>query len=155
MLFTGTDSLVYEIKVDDVHEDFYENRSLFDFSDCPIDSRFYDPGNKKVIGEMKDEVRGKIISEFVGLKSKMYSLVMVDNEEIEKEKAVNKNVIKNIRHKEYVYVLFDRGLVRHKMKRVQSRLHRIGTYDACKISLSCFDNKCYILNDGVSSLAYF
>ena len=40
------------------------------------------------------------------------------------------------------------------MKRIQSRLHRIGTYDACKISLSCFNDKRYILNDGVNSLAY-
>ena len=41
------------------------------------------------------------------------------------------------------------------MKRVQSKLRRIGTYDICKISLSCFDDKRYILDDGVNSLAYF
>ena len=40
------------------------------------------------------------------------------------------------------------------MKRIQSKLHEIGTYDVCKISLSCFDNKRYILDDGVNSLAY-
>ena len=37
--------------------------------------------------------------------------------------------------------------IRHKMKRIQSRLHRIGTYDICKISLSCFDYKRYILDN--------
>ena len=47
---------------------------------------------------MKDEFKGKIISEFVGLKSKMCSLVMVNNEEIKKAKGINKNVVKNIRH---------------------------------------------------------
>ena len=41
------------------------------------------------------------------------------------------------------------------MKRIQSKLHRIGTYDVCKISLSYFDGKRYILGDGINSLAYF
>ena len=47
LLFTDTDSLVYEIKTEDVYEDFYEHKNLFDFSDNPRDSRFFDPGNKK------------------------------------------------------------------------------------------------------------
>ena len=55
----------------DVYEDFYEDKNLFDFSDYPLDSKFSDPVNKNVIGKMKDEFKGKIISEFVGLKSKM------------------------------------------------------------------------------------
>ena len=46
-------------------------------------------------------------------------------------------------------------MIRHKMKRIQSKLHRIGTYDVCKISLSCFDDKKYILDDGINSFAYF
>ena len=41
------------------------------------------------------------------------------------------------------------------MKWIQSKLYRIGTYDVCKISQSCFDDKSYILNDGINSLAYF
>ena len=45
--------------------------------------------------------------------------------------------------------------MRHKMKIIQSKLHRIRTYDVCKISLSCFDDKRYILDDGINSLAYF
>ena len=49
-----------------------------------------------IIGKMKDEFKGKIISEFVGLKSKTYSLVTVDNEEIKKTNGVTKNVVKNI-----------------------------------------------------------
>ena len=52
-----------------------------DFSDYALDSKFFDPANKKVIGKMKDEFKGKIISEFVGLKSKMYSLINIDNKE--------------------------------------------------------------------------
>ena len=68
LLFTDTDSVVYEIKIEDVYEDFYEDKDLFDFSDYPLDSIFFDPINKKVIGKMKDELKGKIIDEFVGLK---------------------------------------------------------------------------------------
>ena len=83
--------------------------------------------------KIKDKVRGKKISEFIGLKSKMYYLVTVDGEGIKKAKCVDKNIVERIRHKEYVNVLFSRGLVRHKMKRIQSELHRIGTYDVCKI----------------------
>ena len=96
---------------------------------------------------MKDEFEEKIISEFIGLKSKMYSLIDVDDEEVTKAKGVNKIVVKKIRHKECIGVLFNKNMIRHKMKRIQSILHRIGTYDICKISLSCFDDKIYILDD--------
>ena len=41
------------------------------------------------------------------------------------------------------------------MKRTQSKLHKIGTYNVCKITLSCFDDKRYVLDDGVHTLAYF
>ena len=88
LLFTDTDSLVYEIETDNVYEDFYGNKNLFDFSDHPEDSKVFDPVNKKVIGKIKDEVKEKIISEFVLLKSKMYSLVIVDNEAIKKSKRL-------------------------------------------------------------------
>ena len=90
---------------------------------------------------MKDEFKGNIISEFVGLKSKMYSLVSLDGEENRKTKGVNKYVATDIRHKEFVDVLFNEEVVRYIMKRIQSKLHSIGTYEVCKISLSCFDNK--------------
>ena len=118
--------------MDDVYEDFYKDRSLFELSHHYNDSRFYDPDNKKVTRKMKDEVRRKIINEFVGLKPKMYSLVTVDDKEIRKAKVVNKNTVDCIRHKEYTDVLFGRGLMRHSMKRIQSKLHRIGTYNFCK-----------------------
>ena len=147
MLFTDIDSLVYEIETNDVYEDFYEDEYLLDFSDYPKDSKFFDPANKKVVGKMKDEFKGKIVREFIGLRSKMYSLIYVDNEENKKAKGVNKNVVKNIRHKEYVDVLFNIKMIRDKMKRIQSKLHKIGTYEVSKISLSCFDDKRYILND--------
>ena len=88
LLFTDTDSLIHEIKTEDVYEDFYQDKNLFDFSEYPLDSKFFDPVNKT--GKMKDEYKGKIISEFVGLKSKMYVLISVDDEELTKAKGVNK-----------------------------------------------------------------
>ena len=54
LLFTDTDSLVYEIITEDVYEDFYQDKNLFDFSDYPLDSKFFDPANKKAIGKMKN-----------------------------------------------------------------------------------------------------
>ena len=88
-LFTDTDSLVYETKTDDVYEEFYENKNLFDVSGYPENSKFFDPVNKKVISKMKDEVKGKLISKFVGLKSKMCSLIFVINK-ITKTDEINR-----------------------------------------------------------------
>ena len=68
LLFTDTDSLVYEIITEDVYETFYLDKDLIDFSDHPLNSKFFDPVTKKVIGKMKYEFKGKIISNFVGLK---------------------------------------------------------------------------------------
>ena len=69
--FTDTDSVVYEIKKADVYEDIYPDIDFFDFGEYSSNSNFFDPINKKVIGKTKDEFKGKIIKEFVGLKSKM------------------------------------------------------------------------------------
>ena len=107
LLCTDTEILVYEIKTEDVYEDFYEDKNLFDFSDYPLDSKFFDPVNKKFVGKMKDEFKGKTISEFAGLKSKMYSLISVDDEDVTKAKGVNKK----IRHKEFVDVLFNKKVI--------------------------------------------
>ena len=68
------DSLTYEIKSENVYEDFFKWKDLFDFRNYSKDSKFFDNANKKVIGKMKDEYGGVIIDEFVGLKSKMYSI---------------------------------------------------------------------------------
>ena len=46
-------------------------------------------------------------------------------------------------------------VIRHNTKRIQSKLHRTGTYNVCKISLFCFDDEIYILDDGINSLPYF
>ena len=68
MLFTDTDRLVYEIKTEDVYEDFYQDKTLYVFSDYPLHSKFFDPVNKKAIGKMKDEFKRRRINEFIELK---------------------------------------------------------------------------------------
>ena len=70
-------------------KNFFKYKHLFDFSNYPKDSKFFDETNKKVIGKMKDESEGKIIDEFVGLKSKMYSMKNIDGKESNTTKGVN------------------------------------------------------------------
>ena len=62
LLFTDTDSLTYEMKSEDVYEEFFKHKHVFDFSNYPKDSKFFDQTNKKVIGKMKEESEGKIIA---------------------------------------------------------------------------------------------
>ena len=87
---------------------------MFDFSGYDKNSIHFDDSNKKKLGKMKDEFNGNKIDEFVGLKSKMYSLIS-NNWEVNKAKGVNLM----LKHKEYV-VLFNKKVLRHKMKRILS-----------------------------------
>ena len=99
---------------------------------------------------MKDEFGGIIIDEFIGLKSKMYSIKKIDGKESNTAKGVNIATEFN----EFKDVLFNKKIIRHKMKRIQAKKHKIGTYEIDKISLSCFDDKRYVLDDGIHTLAY-
>ena len=74
-MFTDTDSLAYEIKEENVYEQCFEDKELFDFSGYSKDSIYFDHSNKKKLDKVKDEFNGNKIDEFVGLKSKMYSLI--------------------------------------------------------------------------------
>ena len=102
---------------------------------------------------MKDETDDVAIKEFVWLKPKMYSFVIDDSIEHKDAKGVNKNVVKTIHHKEYKDVLLNKKYLRHLTNRIQSKGHRIGAYEICKISLSCFDDKIHIPNNGYDGLA--
>ena len=70
-MFTDTDRRFYEIKTDDVYKDLFQGKELFDNSDYPKNSAFFFDKNKKVI--MKDVAAGILLTEFIGLRSKMYS----------------------------------------------------------------------------------
>ena len=82
----------------------------------------------------------------------MYSYLVDNNSEYKKAKGVNKNVVATINHNEYKDVLLNKKCLRHSMNRIQSKYHRIGNYEVNKISLSCFDNRIYIQDDGCDGL---
>ena len=128
LLFTDTDSLVYEIRNDNIYEKCFKDKNLFDFSGYSKYGIYFDDSNKKVLGKMKDEFNGIKIDEFVGLKSKMYSLLAENNLEVNKAKGVNLM----LKYKEYADVLSDEKIVRHKMKRILSEKHSVGTHDINK-----------------------
>ena len=139
------DGLSYEIKSKDVYKEFFKYKHLFDFSNYPKDSKFFYQANEKVIGKMKDESEGKIIDEFVGLKSKIYSMKNIDGKESNTAKGVNIATEFN----EFKGTLFNKKLLRHKVKTIQSKKRRVRTYEIRKISLSCYDNKRFVLDDGI------
>ena len=94
MLFKDTDSLVYEIRGGNVYEQCFLERKLFGFIGYSRESVYYCDSNKK-LGKMKDELNGNKIDKFLGLKSKMYSLIRGDWE-LNKAKRVNLK----LKHKE-------------------------------------------------------
>ena len=100
-----------------------------------------------MVGKMKDETVGVDIKKFVGLKPKMYSFLIDDSSKRKKANGVNKNVAAKISHDEYKYVLPNKKCLRYSINRIQSKDHRIETYEINKISLSCFDDEIYIQNN--------
>ena len=155
LLFTDTDSLTYEIETSDAYQDFWNDKDKFDNSDYPQDSQYFNTTNKKVIGKFKDEAAGIPITEFVGLRSKMYSYMKDNDKGGKTAKGIKKNIIKkNITHENYKNVLFNNKQMHHTMKTIRSNLHQLGSYELNKVSLSCFDDKRYIHNNGVTSHAY-
>ena len=81
----------------------------------------------------------------------MYSIKKIAGKESSNTKGVNIATEFN----EFKDVLFNKKIIRHKMKRIQAKKNKIGTYEIDKISLSCFDDKRFVLDDGVHTSAYF
>ena len=155
LLFTDTDSLTYEIETKDVYKDFWQDKNKFDNSDYPKDSKFYDETNKKVIGKFKDKAAGVVIKEFIGLRSKMYSYIKHNNQNSKTAKGIKKIVIKkDIKHEDYKNTLFDNKQMYHTMKTIRSDAHQLRSYELNKVSLPCFNDKRYILHNGIKSYAY-
>ena len=100
---------------------------------------------------MKDESEGKIIDEFVGLKSKIYSIKNIDGKESNTAKGVNIATQFN----EFKDALFSKKIIRHKTRRIQGKKHKMGTYEINRISLCVSDDKRFVLNYGIDTLAYF
>ena len=99
---------------------------------------------------MKDEYSGNIIKEFLGLGSKMYSILDTKNN----EKNPNKGHNSYIKHGEFFDTLYNKKVLRYKMRGIKSKNHSLITYERNKTSISCLDDKRYILNDGINTLPY-
>ena len=110
LLFTDTDSLMYEIKTEDVYENFSNDKEMLNFRNYLTKLKYYDNSNKLVISKMKDQTFGVAIEEFIGLNPKMYSYLVNDNSEHKKAKGVNRNVVAAICHNEYKNVLLNKKI---------------------------------------------
>ena len=108
LLFTDTDSLCYECD-EDPHEKMYKYKEVFDLSNLPVSSKYYCSDNRKVVGKMKDKYREKSIAKFVGLKSKMYSIL----DESNNEKITSKGHNGFIEFQEFYDTLFKKKILRH------------------------------------------
>ena len=157
LLFTDTDSLMYEIKTKDFYKDIYDDlKDKFDTSDYPLNhpSGIITGVNKKVIGVFKDEVAGKQITHFVGLRPKLYSFKIEDEKELKKCKGIKKNVIKNkLDFDDYVKCLFTGQKEMRSMKIIRSEKHDIYSKEVNKIALSNEDDKRHVLKDNIYTIA--
>ena len=159
LLFTDTDSFMYEIETEDFYKDISGDvKDRFDTSDYPENHPSGIPTgiNKKVLGMMKDEEAGKIIKEFVGLRSKLYSFIMDDGGEIKKCKGIKKQVVEiSIRHEHYKTCLLTGKELLRKHNILRSYNHEVYTEEINKVALSALDDKRYILKDGMHTLAWW
>ena len=157
LLLTDTDSLMYEIQTEDFYKDINKDvKDKFDTSDYPFDHPSGIPSgiNKKVLGMFKDEANGNIIDEFVGLRAKLYSYKMFEGKESKKCKGVKKSVVKkNITHEDYKTCLTTGNEQLRKQNIIRSYKHEVYNEEVNKIALSANDDKRYILEDGINTLA--
>ena len=155
LLFTDTDSSMYEIQTEDFYRDISADvKHRFDTSDYPPNHPSGIPSgfNKKVLGVFKD--KGKVIDEFVGLRAKLYSYRMFEGKESKKCKGIKKAVVKNsITHADYKTCLFTRKEQLRKMNVIRSHMHEVYTEEVNKIALSPSDDKRHILEDQTHTLA--
>ena len=140
---------------DDVYKDFNEIKQHMDFSDYPVEHPCHDKTNKKVLGMFKDEVNGKIITKFIGLKPKSYAFTI--HGEVDEHKK-SKGVVKHKVKKELSYQNYHEALFQNKKHEItynfiRSKSHQIYSMSQVKQSLSNYENKRFYIDD-FTSLPY-
>ena len=158
LLFTDTDSLTYHIKTNDLYNDMKKETNLYDFSEYSLSHPNYDETNKKMIGKFKDETNGKPIEEFIGLRSKMYSIKLSKEKNKATAKGIKKCVMKNIKHDDYKRCILSNSkedrqqIVNFNL--IRSTDHIINTINVNKIGLACVDDKRYVLDNNIDTLSH-
>ena len=156
LYYTDTDSFVINVKTNDFYKDISQDANeSFDTSNYTFDRPLPKGKNKKVIGLMKDELGGGIITEFVALRPKTYSYITNDFTELKKAKGTKKCVVKKmLRFDDYKNCLFSNGKVLKSQQRFKSENHSVYTENINKIALSCDDDKRIVTSDGITSYPY-
>jgi len=155
LLYTDTNSLITSIKTKDFYEDMKDMIDKFDTSDYKKDNIYGIPQvNKKVLGKFKDEVNGKIIDEFIGLASKLYTYKMFECICFKKAKGIKKNIVENINFDDYktCLELEKDKLINQRM--IKSKKHDLSTIEQTKKGLSAFDDKRCIIKESTDTLPW-
>ena len=152
LLYTDTDSLIVHVQTEDIYADMAQNLDDYDTSNYSPGHPLFSTANKKIIGKFKDELGGKVMTEFIGIRPKMYSYV--GEESGKRAKGVKKSVLcKTITHEDYKKCLLNREVFHRDMPGLRSRAHTIYGETVHKVALAPLDTKRYIL-DGISTLAF-
>ena len=156
LCYMDTDSFIMDIKTNDFYKDIandVENR--FDTSNYEVNRPLPMGKNKKVIGLMKDELGGKIITKFVTLRPKTYSYLTYDGKEDKKAKGIKKCVIKKmIKFNHYKKCLLNDEVILKSQQRFISKKHDVYTENINKIALSNNDDKRIVSSDKITSYPY-
>ena len=156
IMYTDTDSLIYRVECEDVYETMKRDIARFDTSDYPMDNAYGMPlANKKVPGLMKDENNGAIMTEFVGLRAKMYAVRVDDKKDIKKVKGVKNNVVaQTITFDDYTRCLNEEIEMTRRQSCIRSKLHEVYTISESKIALSPYDDKRYVVPNSTETLPW-
>jgi hypothetical protein len=161
LVYTDTDSFIFSVQTDDIYEDMVTTglSEKFDFSAYPKDHVLYSEDNKKKVGYFKDESDGNVMTEMVGLRAKMYSCEHEDGKQKNTGKGTKKAVLKKKNHETYLNTLFHNGNKAYynqpeKMTFIRSSMFNLKTVQITKKTLSPYDDKKYILDDGFTQYSY-
>ena len=155
LCYMDTDSFIMNIKTEDFYKDIANDvEKRFDTSKYEVDRPLSTRKNKKVIGLMKDELGGRIITEFVALRPKTYSYLTDDCKEDKKAKGTKKCMIKRmIKFNDYKNCLNSEVILKSQQRFI-SKGHDVYTENINKIALSSNDDKRLIASDKIKSYPY-
>ena len=151
--YNDTDSLLYFIETPDLYKDMASFKHLLDLSDYPQDHFLHDPTNKKVPLTMTGELQVKVLREVVCLRSKLYSIDYVGGLK-QNAQGVQKSVKKTLHHDLFEHCLFSTDKVVRTMTQLRSHCHQNVVNEIDKVAVSSFNDKRFLLHDGVFSLAF-